>query len=400
MDKNMTPADSIRTDAYNTYYMRVAERYRLAKWLLLLAFTVFLVFSMIVNRDSLTHENLRYLLRDFNVSTAADGGFSSVVYEEKQNRTFADFKGELVTAGVCEISFYNPAGVRTLHESTPCVSPVLESGGKYLLLYDEGGTSYSVYTTLASVSSGQTEGAIQCAAMSDSGVYAIVSRSQESKYVVTLYSDSFRLIARYYRDTYVTDVALSPDGKQLAILSALSDHSSLCGLLTLCTVGTDSTQDISLGESLPLMASYLRDGTLSVVSDDGVHLYAEDGGEKSAFDFDAMTLVAMDVSDTRTAVLCSTDTLGTSLRAYVFDSTGTVISETVMSEKVSRIFASDGENTAYLCTRNAVWSISTEGSTDSYATYTGNLLSVCEIAETPVFCFPSGAQTAVSDADP
>ncbi len=395
MDKQIRTPETITPDRYNTYYMRVAQKYRVAKWVLLLVFTLYLILTLTINRENITHENLMYLLRDFNVSAASDGGFTSVVYEERQNRSFSSFKGELVVAGVSEISFYNAAGARTLYETTACVSPVVEVGEKYLLLYDAGGTAYSIYTTLAAVSFGETESPIQCAAMSDSGVYAIASRAQDSKYTVTLYSDSFREIARYYRDTYVTDIAVSKSGEQLAILSVVSAHSSLDGVLTLCKAGTTDTMDIPLGKTLPLCVSYLSDGTLAVVTDGGVHLYDRDGTEKSVFSFDDTMLTAMDFSASRVVVACREDTLGSTSRIYVISSDGTVLSETATSEKITAVYASDGVRTAYVSDQNSVWYTDASGALTKMASYTGNLLSLCEIGGVPVFCFSSGAQTAL-----
>lgn len=395
MRKNIQPADSIPTDAYNTYYMRTAERYRILKWILLLIFTLYLVFTLTVYRASITHENLMYLLRDFDVSASASEGFSSVVYEERQNRTFSVFRGSLVTAAASEISFFSPAGARMLHETTACASPVLDTGDKYLLLYDEGGTAYSVYTTIASVISGNTDSTIQCADMSASGRYAIATRSQDSKYIVILYSDSFREIARYYRDTYVVDVALSDDGGQLAILSISSDHSALNGVLTLCKAGTEETADILLGEHLPLRASYLANGTLAVVSDGGVHFFGADGGKTSEFLYQNLTLSALNISENRVAVVCREDSLGASSRIYVLSGDGSVVSQTSTTEKITAVYASDADVDAYLCTQNAVWSLKGATMTD-FASYTGNLLSVCDIGETPVFCFASGAQSAAN----
>ncbi len=395
-DKNYTPADVKGADAYNIYYLRVADRYRLFKWLLLLLFTVYLLFMMLLHRESITQENFAYLLRDFNVSAVADGGFASVVYEERQNMTFASFKGELAVASMSEIALYNGMGTASLKDSTDCRNPVLDAGDKYLLLYDEGGTSYALYTAIACVKQGKTESIIQTAAISDSGTYAITTRSRESKYTVSLYSASFREIARYYRDTYVTDVSLNANGDQLAILSTSQDQSVLHGTLTLCMVGSDSVVDIPLGSHLPLKASYLADGTLAVILEDGVRFFNADGTQRAIFSFSSVSLSSMHISDTKVAVACREDTLGTQSRVYVLGSDGTLLADIPFEQKILSVMASDEKTHVYVCTQDAVWTASETNGKAILASYSGKLVSLCEIGGAPIFCFASGAQSAAA----
>ncbi len=397
--KNVVQTDSKPSAAYNTYYMHVASRYRFLKWILLLGFTLYLVFTLLVFRGSISQENLLYLLRDFNVSAVSDGGFSSVIYEEKQNMTFAPFKGELVVAGTADISFYNGSGARTLQGETPCQRPVIETSDKYLLLYDEGGTSYSLYTTIARVKSAVTTSAIQCADVSDSGVYAIATRSQEAKYAITLYSSSFSETARYYRDSYITDIALRNDGEQLAMIGVVSENSALRGVLTLCKVGTEEMRDISLGECLPLTASYLENGTLAVITDTGVQLIGSDGEIRSSFSISPAMLTSMHVSASRIVLACREDTLGTTHRVYVLDAEGNLIAQQSISDKVTRVFASDTPYVAYVCAQNSIKAFDSDGQLTELSSFTGNLLSVCEIGTETVLCFSTGARTAVSSVD-
>ena len=57
------------TAAYNKYYMRVASRFGVAKWITLLLFTVYLLAMLALGRSSITYENFMYLLRDFNLTS-------------------------------------------------------------------------------------------------------------------------------------------------------------------------------------------------------------------------------------------------------------------------------------------------------------------------------------------
>ncbi len=394
MENKLQRADAGGKPAYNTYYMRVSAWYRIGKWLLLLFFTVYLTVMMLSHRESITYENLLYLLRDFNVTSSVEGGFSSISYDEQPNMTFASYKGELVAAGSTEILFFDGKGGVVLRDSSACETPVLASGDKYLLVYDEGGTTFALYTAVACVMRGETDSSIQSGAMSDTGAFAIATRSQDTKYLVTLYSSSYRKIASYYRDAYVTDITLSSDGERLAILEIADRNGVLDGVVTLCRSNSSETQEIVLSNQIPLAASYLKDGTLSVVTDSAVHFYDSSGQVKNVFTFSSMTLSWMSFSDTRVAVVCNEDILGTSSRVAVLDSNGNVSADTVLHEKIHSVTASDGQYAAYVQGQNSILYLAQTGAESLAASCAGNLLHICEISALPVFCFPTVARAA------
>ena len=388
----MLKADVAQQKEYNTYYMHISSLYRGGKWVLLLLFTLYLVVMLLSYRDTITYENFLYLTRNLQMPALRDGSFSSVVYEEQQNMSFAAFKGELVVAGATGISFYDGEGSLQLQDSTDCAHPVLLTGNKYLMMYDEGGTSYSLYTTIGRVYRTNAENIIQCAAVNDQGFHAVATRSQESKYCVTLYDASFRRIAQYYRDTYVTGLALQSDGELLAILSITSEGSSLRGMLTIGHVGTDLTMDVSIGDQIPLAASFMENGMLAVVTDSAVLLVDENGVTQKSVSLSSMLLSCMSFSDTRVAVVCSENTLGTSNRLLIIDENGTVTGERTEAGKVIAVTAADGSAAAYVRGQQEVLAFSASGEAIAKMSYTGNLLDLCVIDGRAVFCFAAGAQ--------
>ncbi len=390
---NLIPgADAAPQVEYNKYYMRVSSLYRAGKWVLLLIFTLYLIVMLLAYRDSITYENFLYLTRNLQMPAMSEGSFASVVYEEQQNMSFAPFKGELVVAGTSGIYFYDSEGTLQLQDTTDCVHPVLLTGDKYLMMYDEGGISYSLYTTIGRVYRTDTANIIQCAAVNDQGIHAVATRSGESKYCVTLYDASFREIAQYYRDTYVTGLALQSGGDRLAILSIVADGSSLRGAVTLGRVGDAATTDVSLGDQIPLTASYMQNGTLAVVTDNAVQFFREDGTMKTSVSLSAMLLSCMSFSDTRVAVVCSENTLGTSNRLIIIDENGTVAGERTVSGRVVAVTACDGTVAAYIRGQQNVLALSQDGEITAEMSYSGNLLDLCVIDGRAVFCFASGAQ--------
>ena len=94
-DKMLIRQTSERKEECNPYYLHVAGICRVAKWGLLFVFTLYLVCMLLWQRESITYDNLLYLIRDLNLSSEAGEGFTAVEYEEQQNMLFGEFQNHL-----------------------------------------------------------------------------------------------------------------------------------------------------------------------------------------------------------------------------------------------------------------------------------------------------------------
>lgn len=396
-EKQLIRRTEPKNETRNPYYLHISGVYRLLKWGTLLLFTLYLVFMLVLQRDSITYENLMYLVRDLNISLEGDGAFSSVLYEEQQNMRFGAFQNELVVAGSSGIRLYDGAGECVFSDSLSYKSPVLETGDKYMLLYDAGGTEYAIFTTLACVERETASGAVQCAAMSDSGSYCVVTRSDQAKYVITLYNSAFMQVARYYRDSYVTAAAVHPNGRTLAVLSTATDDWSLASEVTFYSASSEERSSVSLGTSLPVAARYLENGTLAVICDDAVVYLNEAGVQINRVPLSSMTLTYFSVSENKVALVCRENILGSSSRILVLDSTGAALCDVTRSKKVIGITASSGRNSAYILYSDAVETISIAGG--ETVPYTKQLHAIREIAGRAVLCFADKAQALDSGGE-
>lgn len=386
----------VRTDAilkdnvsYNRYYMKVSSRFAVAKWITLLLFTVYLVCMLVAARNSITYENFMYLLRDFNLSSSASGAFSSVVYEEQQNMTFSVFKNALAVSGSSGVRLFDGAGNSVFRDNVSYKTPVLLTGDKYMLLYDEGGRDFSILTTLARVSGGTTEGDILCCAMSDKGVYAVAFRNPEAKFAIDVYNSSFRNIERIYRDSYVTGMTLDASGDHIAIMTVKYDDWNVASEVSILQIGESTTRSISLGDRLPLYCRYMNGGNLAVVCDTSVVILSERGDVVADISLETMTLSNFHVSERLIALVCSENVLGNENRILVYTESGSTVIDCASEGKISAITASNLYDSVYLSRENTIEYLSSNERAE--IEYTGSLLQVCEIEGRPVVCFPGSA---------
>lgn len=97
-------------------------------------------------------------------------------------------------------------------------SPVIKTSATRAMVFDQGGNEAYIYNLHELKGSIKTESEIINAAISDSGVYAVITRSESYASVVTVYSKSGKKIYTWYSsaDT-VNNAVIAPSGKKIAI---------------------------------------------------------------------------------------------------------------------------------------------------------------------------------------
>ena len=380
------------SSAYNKYYMRVASRYGVAKWISLLLFTVYLLGMLFFGRNSITYENFLYLLRDFNLSSGVSGAYTAIAYEEQQSMSFEEYKNTLAVVGSAGVRLYDGGGNALFRDATSYKTPVLVTGDRYMLLYDEGGRDYSVMTALARVLSGTSDGDILCGVMSETGNFALIARAAEARYSIDIFDESLNIVERVYRDAYITGAAFDRSGETLAVLSTASSNWSLVSEVQFLTVGTENIKTVSLGSHLPLLCQNMAGGNWAIVCDDAVFILSKEGSVVFEYPLTSMTLSHFHISERMIGLVCSENVLGNANRVIAFNENGLSVIDTRVGNKVSGIYTSGDSDAVYLLYDNAVERIS--NTAVQRVSFTGSLLQIREIAGHIVLCFPAGAYAA------
>lgn len=328
--------------AVNGYYLRVSKRYKAAKFLTLAVLLCYLIVMMCMHRSSITYDNLMYLVRDFETDVdVSSKGFEGISYGQSDRMSFAFYKDRLAVATGGGFTLYNTTGAVELEYGHSMENPKIEAGDKYALVYDIGGVSYSIYNTIARVSTKNAEFVLQGAHMSDSGEYALITRSKENRYLVSFYDSSFRELTRVYKDKYVTDVALSHDGKKYAIVSCDVTSSDFTVEIMSGTVRSDSCSTFTLDGLLPLSVGWFDDGSFAVVCDSAVIFADGEGNMTSRYDYGSMILVTSDISGDRLLVTGGENTVGSLSKGVLLDSAGSMVDSFSHGGKISLAALSD-----------------------------------------------------------
>ena len=137
---------------YNKFYDTVSAAYRVAEFAILAAFLFFVIYSAIANAGNVTYEKFDYIIRNFAVSLDENSDYtSSIFYSPDDNSSFSLFGGGIAVCTGSEVEIFSATGRKTCSERHGYVSPVLAASDKYVIVYEENGTEYSVYNTFSKV---------------------------------------------------------------------------------------------------------------------------------------------------------------------------------------------------------------------------------------------------------
>ena len=164
-------------------------------------------------------------------------------------------------------------------------SPVLKTSDTRAMVFDQGGNEAYIYNLKEQKQSLKTDTEIINAAISDSGVYAVITRSESYASVVTVYSRGGKKIYTWYSSSdTVNNVVIAPNGKKIAITAfnaANGKFNSKICILNFNSANPINTVNIEGGPIMTL-ESYHRAGFIAATEN---KLYFTDWSGKGSSEY-------------------------------------------------------------------------------------------------------------------
>ena len=224
IDTGRTPELEVHPEAsVNEYYIDIANKFKTAKFIVIILLVVFMLFMISVFRSDVTLENFKYLVRFFSsANTVYSGGYENIYYDTTGVMDVDVFNGDLVTVKSDSVDLYDMNGSNVASYEINQVSPTVVSRGKYMLVYDLGGNNAQLFNNFSQLTAQTYDYPISCAAVSGEGMHAVVTKSLDYQSVIHLYDHNFNLISKIYKDKYITDIRIDSSGKKLVCTSVLA----------------------------------------------------------------------------------------------------------------------------------------------------------------------------------
>lgn len=381
----------------NRYYLKASRKFLAAGIAVLIVLVLYIACVTMFFGEYLTYENLKYLVRDFdkiNLSGTVD--FDRIVYNGGENAVFGYFKNGLSMCGPDEYYYYDTSGALLTEEKLGYSSPVMETSDKYVLVYDLGGVKYSVMNQLTSIIERESGGEIIAGNIASDGSIAIASRSSETRYVVDLYNSAFTKVMSIYKENYVLGIALSQNGKTVAICSACPSDSDFDCEIDICRRGqSESVKKLTYSHTMPLKVSSVDDGFVVLCSTQMIFI-GYDGEIKAEVQFSGMSLKYADINNKTAVVAGSTNALGSENRIIVIDTAekfGETLYDSTLGSRVRGIYASRNtkEAFAYLKLPDCAALIKPDGSLMTEDLSDGEIISIVPMNSGALICTKTSA---------
>ncbi len=334
------------TPSTDRYYGRIGGLLRASKYITLIVMLIYLLLTIAVYRKELTVENFRYLIKYFDSSSTEQSGglknYRDIYFDATSEIMLGLYQSDLAVVKSDSVDIYNMLGNNTLSFPISYAKPVLLSDGKYMLTYALGEYSYTVNNAFSQLHSETLEYPISGAAMSDTGLYAIATRSLEYKGTVRVYDESFDPISVVSKDKYITDVDLTADADELLVTSVYNaDGEFRSEVMTISPRSDKPRATISVDGSMAVRARYNGDGGYVVIFDDHIRFYDSSDSLEREKSFGGNVPTNYLIGDSYSAIVMSENAVGSRGNITIFDNHGREEFSTLLDGRIIDIEADE-----------------------------------------------------------
>lgn len=319
---------SEKKPSVNPYYLVLSGRFKTAKYITVCVLVVFLLANIILFRDEITVENLRYLFKDLEMGDNVNVSSNDTIrYDADTQVQLALYKGDLVVSGSSYFYLCDLQGNKRLSQNSSFTNPIVLSGNKYLLIYGLSENTYTIYNTFSQLHTEVLDYPITGAALSDKGLYAIVTRTAEYRSVVYLYNENFDRIGAVYKDKYIIDVQFNKDSSELLITSLYSQNGGYCTeLMNYVPFSENASSTKSVEGAMALKTGYSSEGGYSVIYDNKIEFYDSEFFLRNTYEYpQGLVPVTASITEKYTVITYSENIVGNSINVLVFDSNGEMV---------------------------------------------------------------------------
>lgn len=329
----------------NSYFLVLSSRFRIAKYITICILVVFLLATTILFRDEITIENLRYLIKDFEIGDNINiYSTDTIPYDLDTQVDLELYKGDIVIAASSYFYLCDLQGNKRLSETSTFTNPVVLTSDKYLMVYGLSEYTYTLYNTFSKLHSETFEYPITGAALSDNGMYAIVTRSAEYRSVIYLYDENFKHIGSVYKDKYVIDVEFNHDGSELLITSVYSKNGNYCTeIVNYVPFSENASSSTEVEGSMVFKSGYNSDGGYSIIYDNKIQFYDSEFVLRNTYEYPVgLVPITTEISKEYTIISYSENIVGDNTNVVLFNAGGEIVLSVDIEGQTKQIKSIDG----------------------------------------------------------
>ncbi|MCL2518276.1 MAG: DUF5711 family protein [Oscillospiraceae bacterium] len=390
-----------KTPAENPYYLNISKRLKFIKRILTFVFVVYLLSIIVIYRDEITPENFRYLIKYLDTNSPEyTGQTRTITYDSAAEFQGGVFKGDLAIVRSRYVDLYNMLGNKILSYNISYSKPVLLTSKKYMLVYAQGEYSYTINNAFTQLHTETFQFPIYLAALSDEGLYALVSKSIDYSAVIYVYDKNFNNRSKIYKDNKnVYCIKINSAGTEMLIISNYNDNGDWKTEIVTISPFSEKEKSIKiLNSTFVAVADYNSEGGYTVISDKQMLFFSKDSELIKTFEFKNRGIpLKFYLGAEYSAVAINEQLLGNNNTIYIFDKYGELVYNAVHVGSLKDILINDTD--AFLLFNDSIIQINIQQKTDIRIDLpaSGALKVFQKDTERIIICYPQYAVTYITN---
>ncbi len=289
-------------------------------------------------RDSFSPDNM--ILSADTAAVATD----EYVFDAGSGQAFAAAGSGLAVANAAGLELLDGDGTPVTSMLMQMENPAAAGCDSFAVFYDLGGTRLAVAWFDGTVQELDVPGAILSATVSDTGYIALTTEYRGYRALVTVYDPSLEVVYEWYSSSaWVISACVSPDGRQLAVLSYTASGSEV-RFFDLSRNGVQAEAAFSVENTILLDLHWFSSSRLCTLSSEQMFFFGSDGQWQNTYSFAGQYLVGYSFDGGNCAALAlSPYRAGTTATLVSLDPTGNVLGTAEMNSGIVCLTASDLE---------------------------------------------------------
>ena len=331
-----------QTLSVEQYYENRARRLSHVRYACLLLIVLFVLYGFAVHGEELTPENFRYMLKFVDLTEEDDVTEANTVrFDYSSGNIGGIFKGDVAVLNGDGLSLYGWDAEKLFSVSFRMESPRLAVTPQSIFAYDLGGSEVRIFNSYSQYARLTMGYPIYGFAACETGAFAVITSEKNYRTAVCVYDTNARQVyKRLLSDTYVDQIALSPDGSEFLALGHYAQAGDLITVLQRYSLSDEEPLfTATYSGELPLRVAYLSDQRFAVLTGSALRCYETDNADPvGTLSLDNTSLQGCNFSEGRILLTFSDSGLsgGTILRVYGDDASlqGTYRYEGAVNDKM------------------------------------------------------------------
>ena len=302
-----------------TFSEKKVKKFRVYKFITILVLVLFLLGGLILFENDITVENLRYLVKYLDFSSAGAFFEESVIpYNADSGNQFFVFRGDLALVNAGGVTLFDRRGSAVMTDSFKMSSPACVCGDRYLAVYDLGGHQVRIYNSFSLLYEKTFDYMVQSVSVNGDGAFCVVTSKKNYHSAVYVFDRDFKETYQWLSaDKYAVDAYLS-DQDVLTVSAIRSEDGELVSDLIELKIGNkDPVSTFSVKDELPLAHDSRRNGTFLIT--DKALRWIKKGKEERIQTFPDGSIKKFAMGKKRFAVLQDELSVGVNFNLHIYD---------------------------------------------------------------------------------